>query len=191
MELNAILIAIAVATIAGLCRAEIEAWLPHLATSLKNFALSYYQGPIRERLSEEWEAHILSIPGPMSKVLTAAGFCHAAVCMKFEAKIQHINDIALKAALKVVVSSSTAMLILVAKNIRSNRMEKISPVHRYVILPSSVALARLGSGVVSVCERRGMVSREAMLSHRASVEVLREVVGALDDKELSSTPPAP
>ncbi|MBO9546903.1 hypothetical protein [Caulobacter sp.] len=84
MELKAIIIAVFVTAIGGVFRSEIEAWLPHLANRLTRIALRQYSAPLRDRLSEEWEAHLSFVPGPLSKVFVALEFCRAACIMKLE-----------------------------------------------------------------------------------------------------------
>lgn len=71
-------LALLVAVLAGIFRAEYDACMPWIAERLRRRALKAFKGTLRERLDEEWLSHLMDVPSPMLKVWHGIGFNVAA-----------------------------------------------------------------------------------------------------------------
>jgi hypothetical protein len=60
---------------------EIKAWLPILSHKLLNFAISRLPEEERKRYVEEWGAHLMDIPGDLSRLVYSADQVRAALKM--------------------------------------------------------------------------------------------------------------
>jgi hypothetical protein len=78
-------LALLAAIIAAIFRAEYDACMPWIAERLRRRALRAFKGTIRERLDEEWAAHLQEVPSPMLKVWHGIGFNVAAAKVLAEA----------------------------------------------------------------------------------------------------------
>lgn len=67
-------LAVLAAIIAAIFRAEYDACMPWLAERLRRRALRAFKGTIKERLDEEWAAHLQEVPSPLLKVWHGLGF---------------------------------------------------------------------------------------------------------------------
>lgn len=63
-----------VGILVAIFRSEFEAWMPWVAERLKRAALKPLDGSLRERLDEEWAAHLAETPGFIGKICAAIGF---------------------------------------------------------------------------------------------------------------------
>ncbi len=80
------LITIIGSCIATLICAEFSAWAPRIAKSIASLAARHCPEDLRERMLEEWLAHVEQTPGRSSKVVVAIGFWVAAGSMASERK---------------------------------------------------------------------------------------------------------
>ena len=67
--------------LAKLAADEIAAWLPILSQKILNFAVSRLPEEKRKRYVEEWDAHLMDIPGGFSKLVYSADLLRAALKM--------------------------------------------------------------------------------------------------------------
>lgn len=70
--------------VGGLLVAEFVAEAPRLANVLLRHAIRWAPSDLKDRLSEEWQAHLDDVAGGLSKILCACGFWHAAAAMTLE-----------------------------------------------------------------------------------------------------------
>src|ERR1035441_5558963 len=67
--------------LAKLAADEIKAWLPIFSQKILNFAAARMPEEKRKRYVEEWEAHLMDIPGDFSKLVYSADLVRAALKM--------------------------------------------------------------------------------------------------------------
>ena len=61
--------------VAALICSEVRAWAPHFVRRLIRIAVSLSPQALRERLHEEWAAHVAEVPGHFGKLIAAGGSC--------------------------------------------------------------------------------------------------------------------
>lgn len=83
-------IAVVGTLIAALIWAEFEAWTPRLTAWITKFAARRSPAQLRDRLEEEWLAHVHSTPGRLSPVIVAIGFSIAASRLNRECSIKKL-----------------------------------------------------------------------------------------------------
>jgi hypothetical protein len=65
---------IVVAIVCGILANELFAWGPRLSNLLLKIAVNRMSPRLRDRMREEWQAHLDVLPGGLSKLSAAAGF---------------------------------------------------------------------------------------------------------------------
>ena len=65
---------IVLAIVCGILANELFAWGPRLSNLLLKIAVNRMSLKLRERMREEWQAHLDALPGGLSKLSAAAGF---------------------------------------------------------------------------------------------------------------------
>jgi hypothetical protein len=65
---------IVLAIVCGILANELFAWGPRLSDLLLKIAVNRMSLKLRERMREEWQAHLNALPGGLSKLSAAAGF---------------------------------------------------------------------------------------------------------------------
>ena len=65
---------IILAIVCGILANELFAWGPRLSDLLLKIAVNRMSPKIRERMREEWQAHLGALPAALSKLSAAAGF---------------------------------------------------------------------------------------------------------------------
>jgi hypothetical protein len=65
---------IILAIVCGILANELFAWGPRLSDLLLKIAVKRMSPKLRERMREEWQAHLDALPGALSKLSAAAGF---------------------------------------------------------------------------------------------------------------------
>jgi lipopolysaccharide/colanic/teichoic acid biosynthesis glycosyltransferase len=73
-----VMTALVLAITAGLLKDEVIAWLPQIRKAILRIAIRLVPSKHRDRLAEEWAAHINDVPGELSKALVAADFVRSA-----------------------------------------------------------------------------------------------------------------
>lgn len=73
-----ILVAISTSVLATLICAEFSQWRPPITSYILSLAVRILPPSKRERFREEWAAHLDEVPGDVSQVIVAIGFCFAA-----------------------------------------------------------------------------------------------------------------
>jgi hypothetical protein len=65
---------IVLAIVCGILANELFAWGPRLSDLLLKIAVNRMSLKLRDRMREEWQAHLNALPGGLSKLSAAAGF---------------------------------------------------------------------------------------------------------------------
>ena len=65
---------IVLAIVCGILANELFAWGPRLSDLLVKIAVNRMSPRLRDRMREEWQAHLDALPGGLSKLSAAAGF---------------------------------------------------------------------------------------------------------------------
>src|SRR5690349_4351898 len=66
--MRALMIAFLASIVTSLIGAELEAWLPVWSSRLVAWQAARLPPPIRERMREEWEESLATLPGPLSRL---------------------------------------------------------------------------------------------------------------------------
>jgi lipopolysaccharide/colanic/teichoic acid biosynthesis glycosyltransferase len=118
MGMTAIVIGIAISAIGGLLRSEAEAWAPWLAIRVLRLAVRRAPAELRDRMDEEWRAHLTEVPGAIGKLIVAFGFLRASHQMPDIARLsgqarfqKRVFDLAIAVPMIVFLAP---MLMLVA-----------------------------------------------------------------------------
>ncbi len=65
---------------------EFKEWMPSLVRKLVSLAVCGLPRDQRERYDEEWRSYVGDVPGQISKIITALGFCVAAVHLTWDVR---------------------------------------------------------------------------------------------------------
>ena len=84
MELTGLVTATLCSAVAAVLVAEFKDWAPWLSERLRRRAVKSAPRPLRDRLDEEWAAHLCETPGNIGKLVCAANFVVAAHSLRAE-----------------------------------------------------------------------------------------------------------
>lgn len=84
-------IAIIGTLVAALVWTEFEAWSPRLCRSIAKLAARRCPASYRNRLEEEWLAHVQSIPGKLTPLLVAVGFLIASTRLNRDVRSSNLT----------------------------------------------------------------------------------------------------
>lgn len=156
MGVKEVFVAVVVAAFAGLVRSEAEAWMPAIVRVLKRWALSAFSGALKERLDEEWEANLLAVPGMMSRVVVALGFCWAAITIRSE-----MLQAAIQKRIGMVVMGYWMNLLLVFVRtgfgwlkLRTRSGGKLTRLEVYLVFIPSLGCVLATVRAIEICVKR-------------------------------------
>jgi hypothetical protein len=92
MDLIAFVGAVVGAILINLIASELFAWSPRLSEWLMRCAVQRLVPGMRERMREEWAAHLQTIPPGLSRIVEAAGFLIASLPFSSAARVGVSTD---------------------------------------------------------------------------------------------------